>query len=155
MVATVGSIEARPGAANIIPGIVRFTLDLRTASDAARELAIGRFEGEARVIAERRKLGLAIDPIHKIPTTPADTAIQDQLAGAVSAIGARPLKLASGAGHDGLMMSKLCPMGMLFVRCKAGVSHNPAEYASPADMGMAVAALVRFIEQFKPFAPKI
>jgi allantoate deiminase len=43
---------------------------------------------------------------------------------------------------------------MLFVRCKAGVSHNPAEYSSPQDMGMAVAALVRFIERFRPIAPK-
>jgi allantoate deiminase len=153
MVATVGRIEARPGAANIISGVVRFTLDLRTASDAARDSAITRFEAEAQSIAERRKLGLAIDPIHRIATTPADLAIQDQLANAVTAVGARPLKLASGAGHDGLMMSKLCPIGMLFVRCKAGVSHNPLEYASPADMGMAVAALVRFIQQFKPEDP--
>ena len=150
MVATVGRVEARPGAANIIPGVVRFTLDLRTASDKARNSAVDRFETEARTIADRRKLGLAIDPIHRIATTPADSSIQDQLARAVSAVGARPLKLASGAGHDGLMMSKLCPIGMLFVRCKAGVSHNPAEYASPQDMGVAVAALVRFIEQFKP-----
>jgi allantoate deiminase len=150
MVATVGRIEAAPGAANIIPGIVRFTLDLRTPSDTARNSAIERFEAEARAIAERRKLGFAVDPIHQIATTPADPAIQEQLAEAVAAIGARPLKLASGAGHDGLMMAKLCPMGMLFVRCKAGVSHNPAEYASPHDMGMAIAALVRFIERFKP-----
>jgi allantoate deiminase len=153
MVATVGRIEARPGAANIISGVVRFTLDLRTASDAARDNAITRFEAEARAIAERRRLGLAIDPIHRIATTPAEAAIQDQLANAVMAVGARPLKLASGAGHDGLMMSKLCPIGMLFVRCKAGVSHNPLEYASPADMGMAVAALVQFIQQFKPEDP--
>ena len=153
MVATVGRIEARPGATNIISGVVRFTLDLRTASDAARDSAITRFEAEAHAIAERRKLGLAIDPIHRIATTPADAAIQDQLANAITAVGARPLKLASGAGHDGLMMSKLCPIGMLFVRCKAGVSHNPVEYASPADMGMAVAALVRFIQQFKPEDP--
>jgi allantoate deiminase len=154
MVATVGQIEARPGAANIIPGVVRFTLDLRTASDAAREKAIERFEQEARQIAERRHLGLAIDPIHRIATTPADQALQDQLARAVTAVGAQPLKLASGAGHDGLMMSKLCPIAMLFVRCKAGVSHNPAEYASPHDMGLAIAALVRFIEQFKPAAAR-
>jgi allantoate deiminase len=126
---------------------------LRTASDAAHDSAITRFESEAHAIADRRKLGLAIDPIHRIATIPADAAIQDQLANSVTAVGARPLKLASGAGHDGLMMSKLCPIGMLFVRCKAGVSHNPAEYASPRDMGMAVAALVRFIQQFKPVTP--
>ena len=154
MVATVGQIEARPGAANIVPGVVRFTLDLRTASDAARSTAIERFEHEARAIAERRHLGFAVDPIHRIATTPADQALQDQLANAVLAVGAKPLKLASGAGHDGLMMSKLCPIAMLFVRCKAGVSHNPAEYASPQDMGFAIAALVRFIEQFKPSASR-
>jgi allantoate deiminase len=50
-------------------------------------------------------------------------------------------------------MSKLCPIGMLFVRCKGGVSHNPAEYASPEDMGLAIAALANFIEHFKPTVP--
>jgi allantoate deiminase len=149
MVATVGRIEARPGAANIIAGITRFTLDLRAASDTARNSAIDRFEREARAIADRRSLGLAIDPIHTIATTSCDANIQEQLAAAVSARGAKPVKLPSGAGHDGLMMSKLCPIGMLFVRCRGGVSHNPAEYASPQDIGMATAVLIGFIEQFK------
>jgi allantoate deiminase len=150
MVATVGRIEARPGAANIIPGIVRITLDLRTASDAARDAAVERFEREVRAIADRRGLGLAIDPIHRISTTPCDANVQQQLASAISASGAKPIMLPSGAGHDGLMMSKLCPIGMLFVRCKGGVSHNPAEYATPQDVGAATAALVCFIENFKP-----
>jgi allantoate deiminase len=154
MVATVGQIEARPGAANVVPGIVRFTLDLRSASDEARNKAVERFEREASEIAERRHLGFAVDPIHRIATTPADSALQRQLTNAVAAVGGKPLPLASGAGHDGLMMSKLCPIAMLFVRCKAGVSHNPAEYASPQDMGLAIAALVRFIEQYKPAAPR-
>jgi allantoate deiminase len=150
MVATVGIIETRPGAANIVPGEVYFTLDLRTASDKARETAIERFKSEAGAIAGRRKLEFSAELIHGIPTTPAAQTIQDQLAQAVAAVGAKPLSLASGAGHDGLMMSKLCPYGMLFVRCREGISHNPAEYASPADMGIAIAALVRFIERFKP-----
>ncbi|MEX2127998.1 MAG: allantoate amidohydrolase [Xanthobacteraceae bacterium] len=150
VVATVGRIEARPSAANIIAGVARFTLDLRTASDAARHTAVERFEREARAIADRRGLGFAIEPIHRIATTPCDASVQNQLSAAIEAVGAKPLRLPSGAGHDGLMMAKLCPIGMLFVRCKGGVSHNPAEYASPLDMGIAVAALVRFVEQFKP-----
>ena len=150
MVATVGRVEARPGAANIVAGVARFTLDLRSASDTARTAAVERFERESRAIADRRRLGLAIDPIHTIRTTPCDTKIQEQLAAAVSVHGARPIKLPSGAGHDGLMMSKLCPIGMLFVRCKGGVSHNPAEYATPQDIGVATAALIAFIEKFKP-----
>ncbi len=150
MVATVGIIDSRPGAANIVPGEANFTLDLRAASDEARETAIERFKSEAGAIAGRRGLEFSCELIHSIPTTPAAQSIQDQLAQAVTAIGAQPLSLASGAGHDGLMMSKLCPYGMLFVRCREGISHNPAEYASPADMGIAIAALVRFIERFKP-----
>lgn len=150
MVATVGKMDVRPGAANIVPGFARFTLDLRTESDKARNEAIDRFEREAVSIANRRNLGIAIDPIHRIETTPCDASLQQQLAEVVTALGAKPLKIPSGAGHDGLMMSKLCPIAMLFVRCRGGVSHNPAEYASPSDMGIAIAALVRFIEQFKP-----
>jgi allantoate deiminase len=152
MVATVGRLEARPGAANIIAGEVRMTLDLRTASDRARNAAIERFETKARAIAGERRLGLAIDPIHQIATTPCDPRLQDRLAAAVEAVGAKPVHLPSGAGHDGLMMVKLCPIAMLFVRCRGGVSHNPGEYASPEDMGLAIAALVRFIEDFEPVA---
>jgi allantoate deiminase len=150
LVATVGKMDVRPGAANIVPGFARFTLDLRAESDAARTEAIDRFEREAVSIANRRNLGIAIDPIHRIATTPCDAALQEQLTRAAAALGTKPVKIPSGAGHDGLMMSKLCPMAMLFVRCKGGISHNPAEYASPADMGLAVAALVKFIEEFKP-----
>jgi len=149
MVATVGMIEARPGAVNIIPGSVRFTLDLRAASNEARTKAIAAFRHECEKIAARRKLDVTFALTHEIPTTPCEPRLQDQLAAAIEAVGGKPLRLPSGAGHDGMSMAKLCPIAMLFVRCKGGVSHNPAEYASPADMGLAVAALVRFIEGFK------
>ena len=56
----------------------------------------------------------------------------------------------SGAGHDAQVMAQLCPSAMLFVRCRGGISHNPAEFASVADMGLAIAALIRFIERFDP-----
>lgn len=150
MVATVGKMEVSPGAVNIIPGVVRFTLDLRSANDESRNKAIGRFEHEARGIAERRHLGFASDVIHRIATTPCDERMQSRLADAIKAVGGKPLPLTSGAGHDGIMMSHACPVVMLFVRCRGGVSHNPAEYASPADMGLGIAAFIRFIEKFKP-----
>lgn len=75
--------------------------------------------------------------------------MQDRFAAAVTAVGGEPVRLASSGGHDGTAMAKLCPIGMLFLRCRGGISHNPAEYASLADMGLAVAALIRFIENFK------
>ena len=84
-----------------------------------------------------------------VATTPCDATLQEGLAGAIRSLGGEPLRLASGAGHDGTAMAKLCPIAMMFVRCRGGISHNPAEYASPADMGLAVAALIRFIETAK------
>ncbi|HLL27674.1 MAG TPA: allantoate amidohydrolase [Xanthobacteraceae bacterium] len=150
MVATVGIIEAKPGAVNIIPGTARFTIDLRDASDTARKKAIADFRTECGKIAARRKLAASFTLIHEIPTTPCDPRLQDQLASAIEAVGGKPIRMPSGAGHDGMSMAKLCPIAMMFVRCKGGVSHNPAEYASPHDMGLAVAALVRFVENFKP-----
>ena len=149
LVATVGMIEAKPGAVNIIPGSARFTLDLRAAANEARNKAIAAFRHECEKIAARRKLEVSFTLTHEIPTTPCDARLQDQFAAAIEAVGGKPVRLPSGAGHDGMSMAKLCPIAMLFVRCKGGVSHNPAEYASPADMGLAVAALVRFIEGFE------
>jgi allantoate deiminase len=148
-VATVGMIEAKPGAVNIIPGNVRFTLDLRAVSDGVRNQAIAAFKRECETIAARRMLGVVFALIHEIPTTLCDAKLQDQLAVAIEAVGGKPIRLPSGAGHDGMSMAKICPIAMMFVRCKGGVSHNPAEYASPHDMGLAVAALVRFIERLQ------
>jgi len=150
MVATVGSLTVYPGAVNIIPGKVRFTLDLRTASDEQRQATVREFDRQARAIAARRGLVIEIATTHGIATVPCDPRLQDNLAAAIEAVGGKAIRLASGAGHDGMMFAKICPIVMMFVRCKGGVSHNPAEYASPRDMGLAVAALVRFIEGFRP-----
>jgi allantoate deiminase len=148
MVATVGSLAISPGAVNIIPGKVHFTLDLRTASDERRQSGVREFDRQARAIAARRGLVIDIATTHGIPTVPCDPRLQNDLAAAIQAVGGKDVRLTSGAGHDGMMFAKICPIVMLFVRCKGGVSHNPAEYASPQDMSLAVAALVRFIESF-------
>jgi allantoate deiminase len=148
MVATVGSLAISPGAVNIIPGKVHFTLDLRTASDERRQSGVREFDRQARAIAARRGLVIDIATTHGIPTVPCDPRLQNDLAAAIQAVGGKDVRLTSGAGHDGMMFAKICPIVMLFVRCKGGVSHNPAEYASPHDMSLAVAALVRFIERF-------
>jgi allantoate deiminase len=74
--------------------------------------------------------------------------MQTVMESAIGDLGSRTIRLPSGAGHDAQVMARLCPAAMLFVRCRGGVSHNPAEYASPADIGLAIAALIRFIERF-------
>ncbi len=146
MVATVGRIEASPGATNVIPGRVGFSLEFRSSSDAKRKAAIEQIKADAQRIGMKRRLEFAFEPFHETDTTACTPAMQDLLADAISSLGYRSIRLPSGAGHDAQVMAKLCPMAMLFVRCKGGISHNPAEFASEPDMGLAVAALVRFIE---------
>lgn len=146
VVATVGQLRIPSAASNVIPGNVALIVDIRSGVDAARHQFVDKFKTEIRALAERRRLGLSITQTRDVPTTPCDVSLQGGVTGAIQSVGGEALKLASGAGHDGTAMARLCPIAMMFVRCRGGISHNPAEYASPADMGLAVAALIRFIE---------
>jgi allantoate deiminase len=150
IVATVGRIEARPGATNVIPARVEFTVDLRAMSDAARLAAVKTLQAQASRIAAARGLALMFQPAHDAAAVACSPALRLALAASITALGRRPVDLPSGAGHDAQMMARLCPSAMLFVRCRGGVSHNPAEYASQQDMGTAIAALAHFIERFAP-----
>jgi allantoate deiminase len=150
VVATVGRIAVAPGATNVIPANVVAIFDIRSGSESARAKLVDTVKAGIRGIADRRHLGLTITSPREVATTPCDAQVQDRFADAVRALGAEPLRLGSGAGHDGQAMAKLCPIGMLFVRCRGGISHNPMEYANPQDLGLAVAALIGFIERFEP-----
>ena len=150
MVGTVGRVEAVPGAVNIIPGRVLFTVDLRSLSDALRQAALQKFKDEALRIAENRGLRVTIESVHGISTAHCAPALRNALSASVTELGHTPVHLPSGAGHDAQVMARLCPSAMLFVRCRGGISHNPAEFASVADMGVAIAALIGFIARFKP-----
>ena len=150
VVATVGHISVAPGAANVIPGNVVAIFDIRSGSERARARLVETLKAGVQEIADRRHLDLTIATTREVATTLCHPVIQDQLAQAVCALGAEPLRLGSGAGHDGQAMAKLCPIGMVFVRCRGGISHNPTEHASPRDLGLAIAALIGFVERFDP-----
>jgi len=150
VVATVGVVNISAAATNVIPGHVVLIVDIRSGTDAARLDFVERLKTDIRAIADRRHLGLQVTQTRNVATTPCDPGIAGGIAAAIAASGGEPLRLASGAGHDGTAMAQVGPIGMMFVRCRGGVSHNPAEYASPHDMGQAVAALIRFIEGFRP-----
>jgi allantoate deiminase len=150
VVATVGRIAVAPGATNVIPANVVVIFDIRSGSETSRVKLAEALKSGVRAIADRRHLGLTITSTREVATTPCHPHIQDQFAEAIRALSVEPLRLGSGAGHDGQAMAKLCPIGMLFVRCRGGISHNPMEYASPRDLGLAVAALIGFIERFEP-----
>ncbi|WP_431312121.1 Zn-dependent hydrolase [Sphingomonas immobilis] len=147
LVATVGRIEALPGAPNVIPGEVRFTIDVRSGDAARRDRAAGIIQQKIAAIAETRGLDIAIERIHDLPASPCDPALMDLMDEAVAATGWKPRRLVSGAGHDAMVMAALCPTAMLFVRCRGGISHNPAEHVEPADAEIALQVMLGFIER--------
>ena len=144
-VGTVGRLEVLPGVVNAIPGEVALSVELRSADDAARAGLRARVEAAAQAAAEARGCRLAMTRTYEQPAQACDEGLRADLERAVAAAGHTPRPLMSGATHDASAMADLCPMAMLFLRCRGGVSHHPDEYASPADMGAAVDALHRFL----------
>ena len=154
LVATVGRIEALPGATNVIPSSSSLTLDIRSPSDEVRAQAIGKLEEAFERIAGQRQVRLDMRRTYDEPAATCHPALIEQFEAAIGRAGLRPLRLPSGAGHDGLAMVALCPIAMLFVRCKGGISHNPAESITTADADVAVRVLIDFLRRFDPTALK-
>jgi allantoate deiminase len=145
LLATVGTIEATPGASNVIPGQVRFSLDVRHPDDAVRNNAVHGLERRTRETATIRGLGVEWRVAREHPAVICDAPLTRRLTEAVAATGLRVELLPSGAGHDAVVMSKVLPVAMLFVRCAGGVSHHPAESVSIDDVAVAIDVLDRFI----------
>jgi len=149
LVGTVGVINAMPGATNVIPGRVSFTLDIRAPADAHRKLAVAEIVRRIEAIAQRRELSLQIDVTHENRTVPCAPWLKAQVAQAVAAEAYPVFELPSGAGHDGMAMIDIADVAMLFVRCRGGISHNPAEHVELADADAAARVLLRLIENFR------
>ena len=148
LVGTVGYIHAMPGATNVIPGKVSFTMDIRAAADTHRRRAVADIVRRIESIAKTRQLGLQVDVTHENRTVPCAPWLKAQVAEAVAAEGFRVYELPSGAGHDGMAMIDIADVGMVFVRCRGGVSHNPAEHVEMDDADAGARVLLRLIENF-------
>ena len=147
LVATVGVLTVSPGAANVIPGQVGHTLDVRHASDAKRRTALFELGRVAARIAQQRGLTVAWQRTQDNGAVDCSPELTAQLERSVKTVQGRSLSLVSGAGHDGVVMSALTPVAMLFVRCRGGLSHHPDEYASAADLEIALRVMVDFLRR--------
>jgi allantoate deiminase len=147
LVATVGTVQVEPGAANVVPGLAILTVDVRHAEDAVRRVALDAIADAAAQIAARR--GVAIDEatISDAPSTPLDAALADDLAAAIAAHGGEAPRLASGAGHDSVAIAPFMPAAMLFLRCRGGISHHPDEAVEHADVALALDVLAAAVER--------
>ena len=150
MVGTVGYINAAPGATNVIPGQVSFTIDIRAPMDAPRKLAVADIVRQIEAIAKRRVLILQVDVTHENRTVPCAPWLKAQVADAVAAEGHSVFELPSGAGHDGMAMIDVADVAMIFVRCRGGISHHPDEHVETADADAGARVLLRLIENFQP-----
>ena len=142
VVATVGRIEARPGAPNVVPGRADFTVDLRSPTDAQRSRCLDRLLVVFDEIAARRGQLVESEVYYEMPAVKLDSHVVEAVSEAITACGYQPTQLPSGAGHDAMVMAERWPAGMIFVRCKDGISHNPAESIAVADADVAVRVLM-------------
>jgi allantoate deiminase len=150
LVATAGKIEVPGAAANTIPGKARFTLDIRSPFDDERRSAVADVEAAIAAIAQRRGVTARLAIGHEVAAATCDAGLSDRLARAVEAHGIAARRLPSGAGHDAMAFDRIIPFAMLFVRCRGGVSHNPREFAAPADIDAAARVLTTFLEGIAP-----
>jgi allantoate deiminase len=147
LVATVGEIAAEPGAANVIPGRVTASLDVRHAEDAAREAAVEAVRERAVRIGAARGVTLEWEEIQSTAAVPCSPELTAELAAAAADAGHAAPRLPSGAGHDAAMMAAIAPVAMLFVRCAGGVSHHPDESVRAEDVETAIEVTTRFVER--------
>ncbi len=150
LVGTVGYIHAAPGATNVIPGQVSFTIDIRAPSDAHRRRAVTDIVRQIEAIARRRDLALQLDVTHENRSAPCAPWLRTQIADAIAQEGYGAVELPSGAGHDGMAMIDIADIGMIFVRCRGGISHHPDEHVDVVDADAGARVLLRMIENFRP-----
>jgi acetylornithine deacetylase/succinyl-diaminopimelate desuccinylase-like protein len=149
-VATVGQLAPSPGATNVIPGRAVFSLDVRSPRDADRTQVAASILDECRAIAARRKIGIEVVQTHELASCACAPWLQAQLAAAIGTDGHRVVELPSGAGHDAMAMVALADVAMLFLRCREGISHHPAESITAEDAATGMRVLQSFIEHFEP-----
>jgi hydantoinase/carbamoylase family amidase len=145
-VATVGQLTVFPGASNVIPGEVALSLDIRHADERIRIERIRQVLERAREVAARRGVETVAQLLGDNPSVPCAPRLVSTLAKAIEAEGLEVVELASGAGHDAVPMADLTDVGMLFVRCKGGISHNPAESVTVDDVAVSIDVLIRFLD---------
>ena len=143
-VATAGECEWQPGLKNVIPGRVRLGLDIRSGDGRYRDVAT-RLQAFAHEAARRRDVRVEYAQVSDTPPTAMDDRVVRALADAAERCGEPYRLMQSGAGHDTQLVAPTVPSAMVFVPCKDGISHDPAEQASPADAAAGVEVMLNAV----------
>ena len=147
LVATVGQIEAKPGATNVIAAEARATLDVRHQSDEICDAAANTLVQLAREIAERRGLSLRRNVLLNQRAVAMDPFLVHQVEEAIRGTGCQPHRMTSGAGHDAMILAEKVPAAMVFLRSPGGISHDPAESVEVDDVAKALECGLHLLDQ--------
>ena len=149
LVGTVGQLLVPGGAMNVIPGRCEFSLDIRSGDDAVRDSTYERVMASLQEIATRRRLALTHRKVVETSAVACDVRLSQLLAGSIAQITSHAARtLPSGAGHDAMMMARITPMTMLFVRCgNGGISHHPDESLAVDDIDTAAQVFSQFLDR--------
>jgi len=134
VVGTVGVVEVTPGAMNVIPGAVKLGVDIRSISKAARDSVVTLVKEFIDITAEKRGLSYTIETIAQDQPVEMHPAMIREIEEAVKSVGVEYMTMPSGAGHDAMHWAEVVPTGMIFIPCRDGISHNPAEFAEMDDI---------------------
>jgi allantoate deiminase len=145
LIATVGKVEVAPNVGNVIPGLAMLSYDIRHQDDAVRDAAVERLQWGAAEICDRRGLSHEWRHLQDHPAVPMSPRLRGLLARGVESVGVKPFEMPSGAGHDAVSMAHLADVGMLFVRCRDGISHHPAESVREDDVAVAIDVTESFL----------
>ncbi len=146
LVGTVGRIQAEPGAGNVIPGSAQFSVDVRAQDDTLRLAKVDALLSDMTALCEQRNIAITVDRMHDASTVSCSDVLLDTMKQALLAENVKPISMPSGAGHDAAAMAAITPIGMLFVRCKGGVSHHPDESVTEADAILGANVLMRTVQ---------
>jgi beta-ureidopropionase / N-carbamoyl-L-amino-acid hydrolase len=131
---TVGQVQVHPNSRNVIPGRVRFSIDLRNSSDALCDAMDADIRAAAARVSAETGLPVQIEPVSAYPAQPFDDGCIAGVARAAHDLGLSAMPVVSGAGHDAVYLARRAPTGMIFVPCAGGISHNEIEDASPTHL---------------------
>lgn len=134
VVGTVGVVEVTPGAMNVIPSAVKLGVDIRSISKVARNSVVTLVKEFIDITAEKRKLSYTIETIAQDHPVEMHPAMIREIEEAVKSVGVEYMTMPSGAGHDAMHWAEAVPTGMIFIPCRDGISHNPAEFAEMDDI---------------------
>lgn len=142
-VATVGEISAHPGAANVIPGRVELSLEIRELDMVKIDLVYARIEEQAERIAAENGTRYHGSEYYQSHAALTDVEIQGLISRAAAQLGLSSMSMQSGAGHDAQSIARFAPIGMIFIPSRGGISHSPAEYSFPAEVAAGANVLLQ------------